>query len=107
LSNESLSALWQARLSERKSSGLSVKSWCSANEIPEHRFYYWQRKLSECSSASSELPAVDWLTLGISERIANSFCISIRVGSATIDVKSGFDASLLSAVVSALSDGRC
>ena len=62
LSSESLFALWQARLSERKSSGLSIKSWCAAHEIPEHRYYSWQRKLSP-SVQPSKSSEVDWLSL--------------------------------------------
>lgn len=34
--------LWAGRFHDQKSSGLTVKEWCSQNEVSIHAFYYWK-----------------------------------------------------------------
>lgn len=36
---------WKEVFQTRAESGLSVKEWCHDNDIPESRYYYWQKKL--------------------------------------------------------------
>lgn len=38
-------ANWAAIIKQRNKSGLSVKQWCSENNIPEGAYYYWLKKL--------------------------------------------------------------
>ena len=33
---------WTARFHDQKSSGLTVKDWCSQNDVSIHAFYYWK-----------------------------------------------------------------
>ena len=35
-------AKWTARFHEQKSSGLTVREWCSQNDVSIHAFYYWK-----------------------------------------------------------------
>ncbi|MDR3708892.1 MAG: hypothetical protein P4L33_11365 [Capsulimonadaceae bacterium] len=40
---------WQERLADCAGSGLGVQRWCAANHIPEHRYYYWRRRLTSAA----------------------------------------------------------
>jgi len=102
MTNETLSAQWRQRISDREKSGLSVRSYCATHEIPEHRYYYWYRRLFKPATTSQE---VDWLGLAVPDSAGST--LTVRIGAASIDIASGFDAPLLSAIVSALSAGRC
>jgi hypothetical protein len=35
---------WARRVSECRSSGLTVRSWCEQHEINEKTYYYWQHE---------------------------------------------------------------
>lgn len=35
-------AKWTALFHDQKSSGLTVKEWCSQNDVSFHAFYYWK-----------------------------------------------------------------
>ncbi|EHJ02127.1 hypothetical protein CDLVIII_5657 [Clostridium sp. DL-VIII] len=36
---------WTSIISECRSSGKGVRSWCNENNINEKQFYYWQRRV--------------------------------------------------------------
>lgn len=38
---------WSTKFQEQASSGLTVKEWCSQNNISVHAFYYWKRIAKE------------------------------------------------------------
>ena len=38
-------ALWVNRVSECRSSGLSVKVWCEENGVNQQTYYKWQKRL--------------------------------------------------------------
>jgi len=38
---------WACILQARKESGLKIREYCKDAGIPEHRYYYWQKKLRE------------------------------------------------------------
>lgn len=35
-------AKWTAVFQEQKDSGLTIKEWCSQNNVSLHSFYYWK-----------------------------------------------------------------
>ena len=105
MADDLLAAQWRERLSDRGRSGLSVRNWCISHNIPEHRYYYWQRKFSEGASAGSDT-CVEWLALPNCPSPPASN-LTVRVGSASIDIAPGFDAALLRAVVLALEASKC
>lgn len=47
ISHEMRLAQWTSIIRECNSSGLSKKSWITANGIDEKQFYYWQRRVRE------------------------------------------------------------
>ena len=38
-------AQWEPIIKECRASGLPIATWCRENDIPEKKFYYWQRRL--------------------------------------------------------------
>jgi hypothetical protein len=36
---------WEEKIIAQKNSGVSIAEWCRQNEIANHVFYYWKRKL--------------------------------------------------------------
>ncbi len=38
---------WSSLFQDQKSSGLSVKDWCSQNGVTIHAYYYWKRIAKE------------------------------------------------------------
>ena len=87
---------WRQLLADCAGSGLGVQRWCAARNIPEHRYYYWRRKLTPVAEVLKQ--AVEWMALP-ADGSAN---LTVHVGGASIDVAAGFDVALLRAVVEAL-----
>ena len=38
---------WSTIFQEQQSSGLTIKEWCSQNDVSVHSFYYWKRAAKE------------------------------------------------------------
>ena len=48
-------ALWAGQISECRSSGQNVKSWCKENGVCGQIYYKWQRRLFEMAQAQQEV----------------------------------------------------
>jgi len=97
LNKENRLAVWTAKVKACRESGLTVKEWCSANEIAEATYYGWQRKVF--SEFQKETTFVD-ITPVRSKR--NEPAATIRIGRSEADIYSNADASLISAICQAL-----
>ena len=49
---------WASILQDRKESRVNIREYCKGAGIPEHQYYYWQRKLREtaCEGLSTTRP---------------------------------------------------
>ena len=36
---------WTPIIHECRNSGISIRSWCQQNNVPEKQFHYWQRRI--------------------------------------------------------------
>ena len=36
---------WEEKIQEQKTSGFSIAKWCRDNQVVEHAFYYWKKRL--------------------------------------------------------------
>lgn len=36
---------WQQAIESQKKSNLSIRAYCQREQIPEHRFHYWKKRL--------------------------------------------------------------
>jgi transposase-like protein len=94
---------WTARITDFKTSGLTMSAWCKAHDQTIHQLKYWLRKLNHFSS--SKPSSTTWLPLAIASPPAQPSSPSsflVRVGHAGIEVKPGFNPELLREIVRAL-----
>jgi hypothetical protein len=118
MTNERCRSLWQARTAEYEASGLSVREWCEKTGFTVHQLRYWLRKLRNTADSQASLDAgsgwacVELVEDGVADQAiqpnASGKCtemamgdggVCLRVGVATIEVRRGFDAVLLSKVL--------
>ena len=96
-----------------RESGLSVKEWCKQNNIIDHQFYYWQRKLREVASEAIsvdegnpsrfvQLPTTTCTSTVSSEPFKTSMIV--RVGNASIELSDHVQPEMLAQVLKVLSD---
>ena len=123
MTNSEWRSLWQARTAEYEARGLSVREWCEKTGFTVHQLRYWLRKLRNTADSQASLDAgsgwacVELVEDGVADQavqpnpvvLSSSVkCsdtamgdggVSLRVGVATIEVRRGFDSTLLSEVL--------
>lgn len=96
--------VWEQEVSEFVASGMSLRQWCKHRGVGRSRLSYWVNKLSEVKQKS----ALEWLRvdegegMGSAQAPCPACMIGIRIGSALIETRPGFDPELLVEVVRAL-----
>ena len=48
---------WSAKITECRSSGMSVKAWCGKQGIPVKRYYYWEKQFVAEATQQLSIPA--------------------------------------------------
>jgi transposase-like protein len=91
--------LWESRITAFRESGQKATVWCATNQINRRQLYNWMRKLDDERSAGN---SPSWMAVEVDEQPVASSVLVIQVGSATIEVKPGYDAALLADVVRTL-----
>ena len=91
---------WAQRVSECRSSGLTVRKWCEQHEINEKTYYYWQRRIWESmnESRSSRFVQIPAETATAGQNTA----VRIRINGAEAEICVGTDAATIEAVCRAL-----
>lgn len=96
---------WTIRVTDYKASGLTMSAWCATNHCSKESLKYWLRKLKMTSSSSSS-HSTNWLPLAVADppnaAIVNASSLTVRVGQASIELRSDFDPHLLRKIVHAL-----
>lgn len=94
-----LKRLWESRIADQRSSGLSVSKWCETHQMKIHQFYYWSRKLTNVAPATPQ-----WIEVNVDPQPADErqSTLLLKVGSVEIEVKPGFNQPLLSDVIRTL-----
>ena len=100
--------LWQSRVAEYESSGLTMRAWCERNGFRDGQLRYWLKKARETGfieKSGTSWACVDLVDDGVSissetgADVTLTSQVTIRVGAATIEVHPGFDSALLSEVL--------
>lgn len=92
--------LWRERVAQFRTSGLSGRAWCIENDIKEHQLWYWVKRIEAPSPSTA---ATQWLPVAVeNEGSTTSSALMLRIGSAVIEVQTGFDRTLLASVVEVL-----
>ena len=102
---------WSARITECRTSGKSVKAWCSEQGIPIKTYYYWEKKFVTEAIQQVSLPASrqagllmqvnpDALPSGDAADIGSG--VTIRHGESVITLPAGSSTEAVADLVKAL-----
>jgi transposase-like protein len=95
--------LWKARVDAYKASGQSSAEWCEVHQINRRQLWYWLRKFKDTTQHPA--PSPQWVSVEVAtEPPTTESSLRVNVGSASIEVKPGFNRSLLSDVIRTLQD---
>ena len=97
LNGQNKLALWAGRISECRSSGQNVKTWCRENGVCEQTYYKWQRRIFEMAQAQQEVQFAE-VTPVQSVRSGN-VAVTVRVSGAEADICNGADAATVEMVL--------
>ena len=94
--------LWVERITECRSSGMSVRAWCREHEISEKTYYYWQRRLYQQMITTAE--TVRFAEISFQEEtVPNSGATAkISLSGATIEIYPGADTQMIRAILQTL-----
>lgn len=93
-------AEWAQRVSECRSSGLTVRKWCEQHEINEKTYYYWQRQIWESMKEPQNNRFVQIAAETVSA--GQTAAVRIRINGAEAEIRLGTDAATIEAVCRAL-----
>ena len=89
-------AEWAARIRSCRSSGLSVRQWCSDHNISPQTYYRWQRRIFDMVKAqhADVTPEQPSPIRGVA--------VTVRISGAEMDIHNGADATTIEAVLRVL-----
>lgn len=96
---------WQAAVGECRSSGLSVREWCSQRGIIPTTYYRWEREVLSEAEATTEVHGTRFVGLpvvGQEERNVPERSATLRVGEDSVEIYQDLSLELLKALVEAL-----
>ena len=96
MSNTQKQELWNERIQDFRTSGLSQKAWCEEHGLQVGQLGYWLRKSKTQASSSNGR----WLSLDTIALPGSG--ISLRIGSMVLEIERGFDQEVLADVVRSL-----
>ncbi len=111
---DSLRSKWASTVNEFKNSGLTQADFCRNNNLKFKQFNYWFRKFkSEDHSIVKPKPqpkkqSLQWVKLERNEVLQqnpgnnSSSTLNLKIGDVTIEVKNGYNSSLLAQVIDTL-----
>lgn len=92
---------WEARIKDYRASGLTAAKWCAENEVTTRQLWYWLRKFRE--SKESPVRPPQWVQVNVDKPQENSESpLLVKVGAAVIEIRPGYNPTLLSDVVRTL-----
>ena len=90
-------AEWAGKISECRSSGMPVKTWCKQNSVCEQTYYKWQRRLFEMAQAQQEVQFAD--VTPVRPAACGNVAVTVRFADAEADIHSGADAATVETVL--------
>lgn len=91
-------AMWAERISECRSSDLSVKDWCAEKGICEQTYYKWQRKVFAVAKSQQEMQFAE-VTPVITPNDNYQIAVSLHVGDITADIHNGANPATVESVL--------
>ena len=97
LNGQNKLALWAERISECRSSGMPVKTWCRENGVNEQTYYKWQRRLFDMAQAQQEVQFAE--VTPVRPVTCGNVAVTVRIAGAEADIHSGADAATVETVL--------
>ncbi len=98
---EELRELWKVRILDYKESGKNMSQWCKENDLKVHQLRYWLEKY-DAIERQPQPQSSKWLSVEVDTVELKQCSLTVDVNGISIEVKPGFDPSLLRDVVKAL-----
>ena len=98
LNGQNKLALWAARISECRNSGLSVKNWCKEHGVGEQTYYKWQRRVFALAKAQHESQFAE-VTPVMTNLGVRQPAITVRAAGVCADIHNGADPATVEAVL--------
>ena len=100
---QDLEALWRERISDLRSSGMTVAAWAAAHQVSEYQIHYWVRKLRRAEQGPGSPLGARFVPVTVNEPEAESAAaLTVKVGAFALEVAAGCDMELLRRVVRTL-----
>ncbi len=96
--------LWTQRVTECRSSGMQVKTWCQAHGVSKKTYYYWQRRvlgLSQNEKDDEPKPEFAEVPLRLPSR-SSTVVAFLEIAGVSVQVFAGADEQTLCALLRAL-----
>ncbi len=96
--------LWTQRVTECRSSGMQVKTWCQTHGVSKKTYYYWQRRvlgLSQNEEDDKPQPEFAEVPLRMESRFS-SVAAALDIAGVSVQVFAGADEQTLCALLRAL-----
>ena len=102
---------WSVRIAECRSSGMSVRAWCSEQGIAVQTYYRWEKRFVENATRQLKLPAstqvgplmqVNPDTMPVADAAEIGSGITIHHGESVITLPAGSSADAVADLVKAL-----
>lgn len=102
---EQLRKQWAERITEFRSSGMTMAAWCSVNKCSIEQLKYWLYRAKHLSSSAQSSTLPIWAPHSVVQHdpLSQSSLV-VRVGKCCIDVQPGFDPDLLRDVIRVLEE---
>jgi len=92
---------WEARVAAYRASGQSASEWCAAHQVTTRQLWYWMQKFKETKEKAA--PSSQWITVKVDKETQEAeSALLVRIGSAAIEVKPGYNQTLFADVVRTL-----
>ncbi|MGX8796764.1 IS66 family insertion sequence element accessory protein TnpA [Fusibacter sp. JL298sf-3] len=99
MKREANKAKWHGLINEQTASGQTQAQWCAENAINIHNFRYWKSRLT---SERDKIPKSNFEFVSLKPSVKSSKALTVRIGSASIEVHDAANLSLLEAIVKVL-----
>lgn len=103
MTREEMAELWISRIKNYRASGERAATWCEHHHVTRRQLGYWTRKLKKAEQLTPSASRPQWVSVRVDEPASDGATpILVRVGAVAVEVRSGFEPSLLADVVRAL-----
>ncbi len=95
---------WHNHIEACTGSGMSIKSWCKANNLSPHQYHYWKSKFNETNSnAINESPQWAPLIADAPQVVQpQNTPIVLQIGDFNLELTQGFDKQALVELINLL-----